>query len=175
DKREIKAKDVLRDIRAGMSNDELMNRYHLSSKGLRSVFKKLVDAGVVRPDEMKTRMPVIGDEMIPKDRRKEPRCYPIAPFLICDLDDLRTEGSVLDISGNGLKVAGIGARLGQRKNMLIQAEDFDEVYPFSFEAECRWTKVSSDGARVTGFEITNIPELGARELGRLIKSITFSD
>jgi hypothetical protein len=174
-KREIKAKDVMRDIRAGLSNDELMQIYHLTLKGLRSVFKKLVDAGIVKMDEIEGRMPVIGDEARITDRRKQRRWYPIIPFPICDLDDLRIEGGVLDINEKGFKATGIRARLGERKNLLIAAEDFHEVYPFSFEAECRWIKVNSDGTEVVGFEITFMPEVGSGELRKLLQSIAFSD
>ncbi len=46
-KPEVMAKDVMKDIRSGMSNTELQEKYHLSDKGLQSLFTKLVGAGIL--------------------------------------------------------------------------------------------------------------------------------
>ena len=42
-KRTINAKEILADIKAGMDNAALMEKYHLNDKSLQSVFKKLTD------------------------------------------------------------------------------------------------------------------------------------
>jgi hypothetical protein len=42
-KRTINAKEILADIKAGMDNAALMEKYHLTDKSLQSVFKKLTD------------------------------------------------------------------------------------------------------------------------------------
>jgi competence protein ComGC len=44
-KRTINAKEILADIKAGMNDASLMEKYELSEKSLQSVFKKLIDAG----------------------------------------------------------------------------------------------------------------------------------
>ncbi len=49
-KRKIRAKEFVRDLRNGMSDRQLMEKYALSAEQLRSVFRKLVDRGAV--DEM---------------------------------------------------------------------------------------------------------------------------
>jgi hypothetical protein len=41
-KRTIKAKDIVNDIRSGLTNLQLMEKYNLSSKGLQSIFTKLI-------------------------------------------------------------------------------------------------------------------------------------
>ncbi|MEW6352304.1 MAG: ankyrin repeat domain-containing protein [Thermodesulfobacteriota bacterium] len=46
-KPEVMAKDVMKDIRSGMSNAELREKYHLSDKGLHSLFTKLIGAGIL--------------------------------------------------------------------------------------------------------------------------------
>ncbi len=50
-KKNINAKEILADIKAGMNNAALMEKYQLSEKGLQSLFKKLVDAGVLKQRE----------------------------------------------------------------------------------------------------------------------------
>ena len=57
EKRKIKADQVLKDIRSGMSDGELMVTYHLSPKGLQSLFNKLVQGGFIDLEELDQRMP----------------------------------------------------------------------------------------------------------------------
>jgi hypothetical protein len=47
-KKTINAKEILTDLKAGMDNTALMEKYGLSEKGLQSLFKKLTDAGVLK-------------------------------------------------------------------------------------------------------------------------------
>ena len=49
-KRKIKAKPFVKDLRNGMGDRELMEKYTLSESQLHNVFQKLVDAGAI--DEM---------------------------------------------------------------------------------------------------------------------------
>jgi uncharacterized protein (DUF433 family) len=56
DKR-LSAVDVLADIRAGLSDSALMEKYRLSAKGLEHVFTKLVGAGLISQMEIDRRLP----------------------------------------------------------------------------------------------------------------------
>ena len=49
-KRKIKVKPFVKDLRAGMGDKELMEKYAVSEGQLHKVFQRLVDAGVI--DEM---------------------------------------------------------------------------------------------------------------------------
>jgi len=44
------------DIRAGLSDPDLVHKYGIPEKSLQSLFKKLLDAGLVTNEEMKSRM-----------------------------------------------------------------------------------------------------------------------
>jgi rubrerythrin len=55
-KRKVKAKGVVADIRAGMGDDMLKEKYGLSDIGLQSVFNKLVDAGLLPQSELDKRL-----------------------------------------------------------------------------------------------------------------------
>ncbi|MBI4962998.1 MAG: hypothetical protein HY913_06975 [Desulfomonile tiedjei] len=57
-KRKITGRDVLKDIKAGMDDPALMDKYKLSSQGLQSVFSKLVNAGVLTEAELDSRVPI---------------------------------------------------------------------------------------------------------------------
>lgn len=55
--RTVSAQEAARDIRAGMSDADLMEKYKLSSRGLQSLLGQLVDAGIVSQRELDGRMP----------------------------------------------------------------------------------------------------------------------
>lgn len=55
EKKTLSAKQVLGDIRSGMSDDELRNKYALSSKGLQSLLTKMVAAELLKQSELETR------------------------------------------------------------------------------------------------------------------------
>ncbi|MFH1115752.1 MAG: response regulator [Pseudomonadota bacterium] len=52
----ISAKDAVKCIRTGLDDSALMTRYQVSAKGLRSLFRKLVAAGVMDQSELDRRM-----------------------------------------------------------------------------------------------------------------------
>jgi hypothetical protein len=54
-KRAIKAKVILADIRNGISDDDLMRKHRLSPKGLDSVFRKLLRARVIKRADLMNR------------------------------------------------------------------------------------------------------------------------
>ncbi len=51
-KRTINAKEAAADIRSGMTSSDLMQKYRVSAKGLEVLFRKLVDAGLLRENEL---------------------------------------------------------------------------------------------------------------------------
>ncbi len=58
EKRKITAREVLRDIRSGVNDQELMKKYSLSAQGIQSVFNKMVSARVITQAELDDRIPL---------------------------------------------------------------------------------------------------------------------
>jgi Domain of unknown function (DUF4388) len=54
-KREILAKEILNDIKAGMDDVSLMQKYRLTGKGLDSVLQKLLRAGLISERDLNAR------------------------------------------------------------------------------------------------------------------------
>jgi len=54
-KREIMAKDFMRDIQAGLDDLGLMRKYRLTPKGLDSTFRKLLTVGLISRFDLETR------------------------------------------------------------------------------------------------------------------------
>ena len=51
-KAQIKSKEVLQDICSGATDAELKQKYRLTDKGLKSLLKKLIDAGLISQAEL---------------------------------------------------------------------------------------------------------------------------
>lgn len=57
EKKEVSAKSVWTDLKAGFSDNELMEKYKLSRRGLQSLFNKIMDAGFVKEYELEQGKP----------------------------------------------------------------------------------------------------------------------
>jgi hypothetical protein len=55
--RELSAKEVVRDIKAGMTDGQLMRKYKLSSKGLQHLLEQLIEAGLIKDDDLEIGKP----------------------------------------------------------------------------------------------------------------------
>jgi hypothetical protein len=62
-KRTINSKEVVRDIRSHMTDEELMAKYRLSVRGLKSVLRKLLEAKLITQSEFDWR-PVDYDDTV---------------------------------------------------------------------------------------------------------------
>jgi hypothetical protein len=171
EKRKISKNEIVKDIRAGMTNAELEEKYRVSSEKLISVFKKLLDLEALQPAELESRPGWPPQSSKPQFIRSLPRQYVVFPLPVYDTDDLGEEGFVRDINEAGMQVTGIKAKVGEAKSLLIQADQFADVYPFVFDAACRWYETSED-QDTAGFEITNITERSRNELQKLIHYLT---
>ncbi len=59
-KKHIDSSQAIKDIRKGMSNSAMMEKYRLSATGLRSLFHKMVDAGLISQSELAGRFEIDG-------------------------------------------------------------------------------------------------------------------
>jgi hypothetical protein len=173
-KRRIKGNEIVADIKGGMTDQHLMEKYKLSQQALKNIFRKLVDAGAILESELQERIP---PERIPnyaKNNRGYQRNYVFVRLPVYDMENLLNEGQVVDISERGLQINGIPAKEGEQKGFLIQADYFADVFPFSFEAECEWASRGEDGQWNAGFRISKISEGGLEELQKLIRMLSLS-
>ena len=56
EKKQISAKDIVRDITSGLSDTQLMDKYKLTARGLQSVFQKILQANILTPSEIYGRL-----------------------------------------------------------------------------------------------------------------------
>jgi hypothetical protein len=172
----IKVGDIVRDIRSGMSDSELMEKYKLSSAGLQSIFGKLVNAKAMRKSELYSRSLLYADTVTIQDLRKLPRNQLVDWISIEDISFPGTKYEVQDITEQGLQIADIKAEVDEIRSFLIPADEAGGGAPIEFEGRCRWIQRDKDKGRYTaGFEITKISEGALQELREMIKLFSTKD
>lgn len=153
-----------------------MEKYQLSAKGLRSIFDKLVQANAMRDSELRDRMPLFQDTVDLDQKRQTPRHYLMVSLPVYSSNNLVEEGIVQDISEEGLQIVGLESEMGETKELLIQADEFADIYPFHFKARCRWScKDIPTGLPLAGFEITSISDGSLSQLRNLIQVLSLGD
>lgn len=165
----IHLKDIVDDIRSGCSDSDIMTKYRLSSKGLRSAVGKLIKLQALDPLEIE------GWCLEYLDRQSLESMYTAAvvpsEMLIraYDKTNLQRKGRVMELSEKGMRVSGIDCAVGEKLLFIVIAEDFVEIEPIEVEAKCHWCRPDSDGEVLAGFEFKRISPESRDELATLLK------
>ncbi|MFC1834250.1 PilZ domain-containing protein [Thermodesulfobacteriota bacterium] len=169
EKRQIKGKEVLEDIRSGLSATEMMTKYKVSPKGLRSIFRQLMRARVISKPELEDQSGLYeGADEIRGIRHLQRKRIDFR-MKIYDGDNPFKTGFVRDISEQGLRVEGIETKLGETKNFVVSLSGISNLPTLVFKAKCRWVNREKPGSKnlLAGFQITDISTLDSRELRNL--------
>jgi len=167
----IKARDLVRDFRSGVSDAELLTKYHLSCAGLAKVLELLVERKVLSRIELDNRLN--SEEGIPDviDFRETERTRPAYDIPVYDVQAPQAQGTILDLSTKGVQILGIPAAVGETRSFRVGAE-FGEFASFTFQAQCQWIeKVGGPRASFrAGYQITSISYDAFRHLQDLIQT-----
>ncbi len=170
-KKSLSAKAVVRDLRGGLANSDLMDKYGISEKSLYKILRQLRSAEVVTDTEVLPRIAQLQETerlMV----RQSPRFRPKVAIPVSEITDITREFHITDISEKGFKLEGMSCKLGERKHFAVLADKVSDSGSFPVMAECRWVRQDSlENSFEAGYEITEITTLGARELRGLIDSI----
>jgi uncharacterized protein (DUF433 family) len=173
---QIDAGDIVKDIRSGMTDSELMEKYQLSSEGLRFALQTLTDTKVIALEELYGASPTVHDTVFVENMRELPRHYLAIAVEIWESKRPGIRGRLSNVTEKGIATTGMSAEIGESKTLVIPAGAFIEADPILFEAECRWARGEEEtGEWVAGFEITKISEKCLEGLRRLIQSLPFLD
>ena len=162
-KRQIKAKEVVQDVRNGMTGSQLMAKYGLTRQGLQGILERLADKGLLKPSDLPGWVPMYSsryDEVELIRTRRFPRyCLAAVDLFVRDMENPAVMGRVIDISEEGIAVQGIDAHAEQTKSFLMIGPQKLLSVPISFDAECRWSyRDPASGMCTTGYEIVMIAE-----------------
>lgn len=176
EKRSIKAREIIIDVRSGLTDTELMNKYRLSAGRLKYVLERLVEAKALEESELLSRIFLAQESTATRAMRARARSYLLFTIPVYDTDNLEVEGWLIDIEEQGLQTIGLQAIVGEVKSLLIRSDEFVDVYPFGIDAECRWVeRDETEGNVSVGFRIVGITPWARGELRKLRRLVTFSD
>jgi hypothetical protein len=176
-KRRIRAVDMVNDIRSGMTDPELMEKFQLSSSSLQWAFRKLLEAEAISPEEIYGRPPGT-DEIVDFGAayRIITRYELDIPLSVHELNNTESTGTVKDISVNGVGIRGIEAAVDEIKTFIIPADELFGIERVEFEAICRWVKRDKiEGECSGGFEVLTVMKGNLKDLEMAIRSIPLED
>ena len=174
-KRKINAKSVIKDIKEGLDDIGLREKYRLSSEALHKVFRELVKNKKISQAELDYRNQLTKVATDVEDLRELPRNYPALSVMVYDETDVQQKGVVRDITTEGIGVIGIEAEIGDKRTFVIDMGKLTDFDKFEFEAECRWVKRANlDDQCIAGFHITKISDQSRRNLTDLIDGFTLT-
>ena len=172
--RERRIQMLASDLKSGMANSDIMTKYQLSAEGLGSALKRLLKAKAISPAEFEAFSNFRNEHSTGGDSRGTQRNNPIPVVTICEVGKPGTSYLVRDISENGIGITGMKAQVDEMKSLAVVGDEFGEIAPFEFEAQCRWAKqVESDVGMCSGFRITRISEQDMFRLREFIQGFTF--
>ena len=177
-KRVINTKSVVGDIRSGLSDADLMEKYGLTSKNLKIVIDKLVQMQLISFDDLQEREAEFEEEFYapPSEFRAWERDEVDFPLRIYEQSDSYARGSVLNISERGIGVKGIRATVSGVKTLLIRADEVFKVEPIVCEAVCRWIKPArEDRDCVGGYEVVKFVTGDLKTIQDLMKGLTLEE
>ncbi len=169
----ISKKALLDDIRSGMGDFELKNKYRLSDESLERLMEELVERKAVGHWELYENSALyrkLVDRLAPRESQRIRVLRPIYVYH----DERSQKGIVRDVSDNGIRVVGIKAAVGQTITLRLPPEGVGKTTePIEFTAECRWSKILGKHKKyvMCGFEITGISHearISVEELTRLL-------
>jgi hypothetical protein len=174
--RKIKAKKIVADIRASVSDFELMSKYGLSLEQLEKVLEALLGAGEIRGAEIKERGVFFDDPVNRLKTRRFPRIYLRLPLEIEDMNDASNKGLVTDLSEEGFRARGIAAVVGEEKDFLVSIKEIRKR-PVELRATCIWAKQDADARLLqeAGFKIVQISHNDLVEMRRIARHLGLRD
>ncbi len=175
-KRQISGRNIINDLRSGMTDPELQMKYALSANSLCKIFEKLVDRGAVSHSELSE----WSELYCLRTGYKESRTFPRADLAVnVPIYDLATgsQGILRDISEKGLRVAGINAWVGRAGTFQVPLDMFMQAEPLLIVAECKWAKTRRKMKEyvVAGFEIIDLSPKDRNALRNFISVVLLSE
>lgn len=174
-KRKIPGSECVTLIRSGVTDEELMERYRLSRKGLQKLYQALIEARKIREEEIYAHSALFRRRVDHLHERGTRRLDLNLPLWIYEMASAR-KGLVRDISETGMRVAGIASQVGEEKNFRLPVDMFLGSDDLQFSARCVWAR--RKGKRLTysecGYRIVNISQICRETLGQLVGMLVLS-
>jgi uncharacterized protein (DUF433 family) len=170
----IKIREIVGDIRAGLTDTQLMTKYRIDHEALQALFKKLLDLKAISRDALFGEVSLHCETSAPENVRESNRYVLDFDIPVYDERAPEIQGRVHDITEKGVGIRGLSVRVDEVRKLVVLGDAFGVVAPFDFSAICRWSGVDEqDGLYAAGFQILEISDHSLEELRKLIKLIAF--
>lgn len=154
EKRTLRVSDLVTDVREGLTDTEMMEKYKLSPRGLKSAFQKMLESKALTAFEFSQWSSLFNTSQDLNDIRLFARDTLTFHLPIYDMEPPRTKGRVVNVSESGIAIGGIVAEVDEKRTFLIPVKGA----PVVLEATCRWTREASDASGfLAGFDISRVP------------------
>jgi len=165
-RKQIRVSEIVNDMRVGMSDSEMMDKYKLSSNGLASTFKKLLDSRAISSFEFVQWSALFCERPEVKNIRVFPRDSLKLRLPIYEAGRSEMRGEVLNISDGGLAVRGLEAQVHETRSFVIPIKEA----PVLFKARCQWIRQEPvQGSSIGGFEVVSVVKGSWEKLLELIQ------
>lgn len=166
----INALDAVNCIRSGMSDRQLMKRYQISEKGLRSLLKKLFDRGCLTEDECPELSHRYGEPYDEVQLQLSPR-YQLAVLApVYDPECHQPHGQLQNVNEQEIGIIGIEAHVGETRTLVIPAKPYLDRDHIWLEAQCcSADETGGDRLPNTSFHITTISDEHRANLRELVR------
>ncbi len=175
-KKRIRAKDIVPDIHKGMPRSELMRKYGLSERGLRSAFSKLVRMRILTVEDLRRQLTQSDRETVMiEDLAHLSHTHLTLNLPIDDPTRPGVSGTLWYITETNFAVTGMEALPGEVKSLSIPCRKYLRARAISFEAECLWSSRQMPlDPTVSAFRITKISSWDLAHLRELIQVATLT-
>jgi uncharacterized protein (DUF433 family) len=170
----IKIRAIVGDVKAGMSDSQMMAKYHIDHEALQALFKKLLDLKAISRDALFGEVGLACETSVPTHVRESDRYVLDFDIPVYEEGLPEIQGRVHDITEKGVGIRGLSLKVNEVKTLVVLGDAFGVVAPFDFRAICRWSGLDQeDGLYAAGFQILEISDRSMGDLRKLIKLIAF--
>lgn len=173
-KKPVNVAQVLKDVRAGLTDSELMEKYGIPYERLDEVFRQLLDSNAITRGELYGRSSLFLDTVTVDAVHDESAHYLAFPVPISDAMDPSIVGRLRNVGEQMVGMVGIEAEIDEERSFVVYPEKFVDIQPIAFDATCRWLITEPEGS-YAGFEITFISDKDRERLELLVRSLTLGD
>jgi hypothetical protein len=173
-KRTLDGREFVSDLKSGLTETELMEKYRITSRCLQRLYKKLLQAGAISPSDLRVdfRACLYANTVEVHSLRAVPREAVVCPLLVYLEDDPDTIGRVIDISPAGLGTAGLNSEVGNQRTLIIASDKFFNIEKIVLSVICRWSQSQNGKPPLAGWEIIFSDHKNKQALDDLLKALS---
>jgi hypothetical protein len=175
-RRRINANNLIYDIRRGLDEADLMEKYHLCLLEFQNLAKALLEAKLISTDDL-LGLPLFSEAVSgPSKPVISQQFTPMISLKIWDVLDPDVWGDVMFLSPTSFRIEGLEAAVGETKTLVIQSSGFQDNKPLVLDAKCVGIRHDYRSNSVSlEFKLVNLASVVLREYKDLLDNYTVTE